>query len=64
MRTKTSEAPKRRGQGCLLLLAGVALLAVGLALAGAVYESAAEAANARAGAIVRMVEQVRGAANQ
>jgi pimeloyl-ACP methyl ester carboxylesterase len=48
MRTKTSEAPKRRGKGCLLGLGAAILLAVGLVLAGTVYESVNEASDVRA----------------
>src|SRR5512132_1286203 len=48
MHTKTSEAPKRRGRGCLLGLGVAMLLALGLILVGAVYESVTEAADVRA----------------
>ena len=48
MHTKTSEAPKRRGRGCLVWLGGALLLALLLILAGAVYESVTEAADVRA----------------
>ena len=48
MDTKTSEAPKRRGRGCLLWLGGAMLLALGLILVGAVYESVTEASDVRA----------------
>ncbi len=48
MHTATSEAPKRRGRGCLFWLGGALLLALLLILAGAVYESVTEAADVRA----------------
>ncbi len=48
MNTKTSQAPKRRGRRFLLWLGGVLLLTVGLIVAGTVYESRAEAADAGA----------------
>lgn len=41
-------APKRRGRGCLLWFGGILAVALGLLLAGAMYESAAEAADAKA----------------
>src|SRR6476619_5694872 len=39
---------KRRGRGCVLRLGGFVVLILGLMLGGAMYESAAEAADARA----------------
>jgi pimeloyl-ACP methyl ester carboxylesterase len=45
MQSKTSQTPRRRGRGCLLWLGGAMLLAVGLILVGAVYESVTEAAD-------------------
>jgi pimeloyl-ACP methyl ester carboxylesterase len=48
MNPATSQAPGRRGRGCLLWLGGALLLILGLVLAGAVYESASEAADVRA----------------
>ncbi len=44
----TLPTPKRRGRGCLLWLGGAMALLVVLVLLGAVYESAAEAADVRA----------------
>lgn len=43
-----SPTPRRRRRGCLLWLGGFVLVGMGLLLAGAVYESVAEAADARA----------------
>ncbi len=40
--------PKRRGRGCLVWLGGMVAALVGLMLLGALYESVAEAADARA----------------
>ena len=39
---------RRRGRGCLIWLAGAALLLLVLGVAGAIYESAAEASDLRA----------------
>ncbi len=39
---------KRRGRGCLLWLGGLVVAVLGLMLVGAIYESAAEAADVRA----------------
>jgi pimeloyl-ACP methyl ester carboxylesterase len=43
-----TSATKSRGRGCLTWLAGLAVLTVGLILAGSIYESLAEAADAKA----------------
>lgn len=48
MEPVVSDAPKRRGRGCLLGLGGALLLALGLILVGVVYESVTEAADVRA----------------
>jgi len=48
MHSDTSQTPRRRGRGCLLWLGSAMLLALGLILAGAVYESLTEAADVRA----------------
>lgn len=42
------QTPKRRGRGCLLWLGILVVVVLGLMLVGALYESAAEAADARA----------------
>src|SRR5512145_2203434 len=43
-----TSATKSRGRGCLIWLAGLAFLTVGLILAGLIYEPLAEAADAKA----------------
>lgn len=43
-----TDTPKRRGRGCILWLSRMMVLCLGLTLAGAIYESAAEAADVRA----------------
>jgi pimeloyl-ACP methyl ester carboxylesterase len=46
--TAAVDNPNRRGRGCLLWLAGIVALVVGLIVAGTVYESVAEAADIQA----------------